>query len=57
MRGTPLNISQGWETGRSQNLQDRRVTITEIEQELDPSQEPVHSVVYNSRAYSNICAE
>jgi hypothetical protein len=42
---------------RNWNLEDRRVTITEIEQELDPSQEPVHSVVYNGLAYSNICAE
>jgi len=38
-------------------LEDWRVTITEIEQELDPSQEPMHSVVYNSLAYGNICAE
>jgi hypothetical protein len=35
--GTPLNITQGLETGRSENLEDKRVTVAELEQELNPS--------------------
>lgn len=45
------------EEARTMVLEDKSVTVTETEQELNPSQEPVYSVLYNSLGYCNICAE